>query len=284
MPQFTVRLIRAFDGPRHQRLRDIWTAIAEYIRDVAVVRWYSNTTGRRHAECFDAMWQEEQEFDNRLVLFCEEDFLPDLDVGVENWSGLTTFKREEQAAVGVMYCTRSPKSYDMFQHADTPGGWFISIDKDTFPGPAHISFEGEPDPANQLRAHLRHFGRLISLVPGDDGYPHHYGVEYPYGTHLFWSRHYHDDPNLRISGFKLGDIQRKVDWRISQWILEQPQDFQKLLVERYGSSILGSCSECIELRDGFRRSFAKYVDWAGSRSRLQSQSSLIALPLRSPRP
>jgi len=271
-----VRLIRAFDGPRHKRLRDIWTAIAEYIAPDVAVRWYANERGLRHAECFDAMWREEQEFDNCIVLFTEEDFLPDLAVGMWNWSGLSSFKQEEQAAVGVMYCTRATKSRDILQQGDNAGGWFVCIDKDKFPAPGHISFEGDPDPGNQLRQHLKHFGQTISLVPGNDGYPHHYGVEYPYGTHLFWSRHYHDDPTQRVSGFRLGDIQKKVDWRISQWIKEQPTEFQTLLEERFGSAILGSCSEYIELRDGYRSSFAKYVDWAGTKARLQSPSSPIA--------
>jgi hypothetical protein len=277
MANITIRLIRAFDGPRHQRLRRIWQAIAEYIAPEANVRWFVNERRLRHAECFDKMWHEEQEFDNRIVLFTEEDFLPDLAVGLFNWMGISTFKTDEQAAVATMYCTRCPKNRSVLQAGDKAGGWFICIDKDVFPGPAHISFEGAPDPANQLRPHLRHFGKTISLVPGSDGYPHHYGMEYPYGTHLFWSRHYHDDPNLRISGFKLGAIQAKVDWRITQWIHEQPSEFQELLVKRFGSDILGSCSEFIELRDGYRRSFAKYVDWAGTPARLQLQSSRTGL-------
>lgn len=279
MPNLTIRLIRIFDGPRHQRLRNIWTAIAEYIQDDANVRWYVNDKNLSHGQAYDAMWREEQEFDNRVVLFTEEDFLPDLAVGIENWTGITSFKREDQAAAGVMYCTRCTKSHGIFQQGDVAGGWFICIDKDLFPGPQHISFLGNPDPANQLRPHLKHFGKTIALVPGDDGHPYHYGVEYPYGTHLFWSRHYHDDPNIRVSGFRLGAIQKKVDWRISAWIAEQPADFQQLLVERFGSVILGSCSEYIELRSGFRRSFDKYVGWEGASRKSRSSSSQID-PLR----
>lgn len=274
-PAFSIRLIRAFDGPRHKRLRDIWTAIAEYIKEDAIVRWYCNDKGYSHAQCFDKMWHEEQEFDNRLVLFTEEDFLPDLEVPIEKWCGLTSFRTDEQAAVAVNYCTRNSRSLGIVHREGMAGGWFICIDKDAFPGPQHISFQGDPDPGNQLQDHLRHFGKTILLVPGKDGYPHHYGVEYPYGTHLFWSRHYHDDPTLRVSGFNLGEIQRKVDWRISAWIFEQPQAFQRLLAERFGSSILGSCSDYIDLRNGFRASFDKYVGWPETRSKLRSRSSLI---------
>jgi hypothetical protein len=258
----TIRLIRAFDGPRHQRLRDIWTAIAEYIAPHISVRWYANEKGLRHAQAFDVMWREEEEFNNQIVLFTEEDFLPDLTMGRRNWTGLSSFQDEKQAAAGVMYCTRSPKSREVLQYGDKAGGWFICIDKTKFPGPRHFSFEGTPDPANQLRPHLRDFGWTVSLLAGNDGYPHHFGMEYPYGTHLFWSRHYHDDPNIRVSGFKLGDIQWKVDWRIPQWIAEQPEEFQKLLVGRFGSGILGSCSEYIDLRHGFRESFTKFVNLA----------------------
>jgi hypothetical protein len=278
MANLTIRLIRAFDGPRHKRLRQIWQAIAEFVAPEVNVRWYHNEKGLRHAQCFDAMWREEQEFDNKTVLFTEEDFLPDLDLGFWNWSGLSTFQQDNQAAVGTMYCTRSPKSRDLFQQGERPGGWFICINKELFPGPGHISFEGDPDPGNDLRSHLKHFDRTISLVPGCDGYPHHYGVEYPYGTHLFWSRHYHDDPKTRVSGFKLGDIQRKVDWRISQWIAEQPKEFRDILVSRFGLPILGSCSEYIDLRSSYRSSFDKSVAWVATAERLQSQSSPIDLP------
>jgi hypothetical protein len=276
MPNFAIRLIRAFDGPRHRRLRDIWTAIAEYIQQDVAVRWYANTKGLRHAQCFDIMWREEQEFDNWGVLFTEEDFLPDLALDLDDWTGITSFHHTNQAAAATSYCTRSPKSRKLFQKAELAGGWFICIDKEHFPKPQEISFEGDPDPANQLRGCLEAYSKVISLVPGKDGFPHHYGVEYPYGTHLFWSRHYHDDPRTRVSGFKLGDIQTKVDWRISQWIREQPEDFQELLVARFGSDILGSCSESIELRGGFRQSFDKYVDWAAARVKSASSSSRTA--------
>jgi hypothetical protein len=255
-PNLTIRLIRAFHGPRHERLRNIWEAIAEYISPKVNVRWFANTKRLQHAECYDVMWREEQEFDNQYVLFTEEDFLPDLTAGIGNWTGLGSFKFATQAAVGIMYCTRSPKSREISQQGAVPGGWFICINKDRFPEADEITFAGNPDPCNQVRARLADFKKIISLAPGEDGYPHHYGVEYPFGTHLFWSCHYHDDPKARVSGFKLGTIQKKVDWRVSQWIHEQPEDFKDILVARFGSDILGSCSEFIDLRDGFRRSFA----------------------------
>jgi hypothetical protein len=255
-PLLTVRLIRCFEGPRHERLYKIWDAIAEYIAPEANVRWYANPdVALRHAQCFDRMWQEELEFDNRYVLFTEADFLPDLAVGLENWTGTTLLK---DAAVGTLYCTRSEKSWKAMQHRDRCGGWFLLMDKERIP--REISFEGEPDPCNQMRSYLRRYGHTIVLRNGYDPYPVHWGMEYPFGTHLFWSRHYNDNPGRRISGFPLRNILGKVDKRISQWIVEQPEDFQALLVERFGSGILGSCCEYTELRAGYRKFFNSLTD------------------------
>lgn len=255
-PDLTIRLIRAFDGPRHERVRTIWQAIAEYAAPVVNVRWFANTGGRlRHAQSYNRMWNEEVEFDNRFVLFTEEDFLPDLAMPLSIWTGLRGFVDKNQAAVACMYATRSEKNFEMLQDGNKPGAWFVCMDKREMP--RVFNFEGNPDPCNDMPGHLFPYGKTIRCHKGLDPYPLHYGLEYQMGTHLFWSRHWHDPPNMRVGAFSLRDIQSKVDIRVASWIQEQPQDFKTLLGARSELLTWASAFEPIALRGGYRKSLSK---------------------------
>jgi hypothetical protein len=78
----------------------------------------------------------------------------------------------------------------------------------------------------------------VRVREGEDGYPDHYGIDYDFGTHLFWSRHYNDDPLLVIGGFKLKEIHAGVDKFITTWIQRQPLRFREILLSRFGPKIL----------------------------------------------
>ena len=39
----TVRIIRIFEGPRHDLLRSIWECIAEYCQEKMVLKWFENS-------------------------------------------------------------------------------------------------------------------------------------------------------------------------------------------------------------------------------------------------
>ncbi len=225
----TVRLIRAFDGPRHERLYNIWEAIAEFVAPVISVRVFSNPDGRlSHAECYNRIWMEEQEFDNRHVILTEFDFLPNLhDV---DWAKLKEFSGK-YAGWGCMYATRAPASRKARNDRNRTGGWFVVLDKEMVD--YDLTFNGEPDPCNQLH----HVVRPFRQIKGSDCYPHHFGLTYEMGTHLFWSRHYNDHPSLRISGFSLREILRGVDGEIARWLKTAPPAFKEIFVRRFGSDV-----------------------------------------------
>lgn len=233
-PQVTVRLVRAFDGPRHDRLRTIWQTIAEYASPNVVVSWFANMGCRlSHADAFQAIWREEcQRDDPPFVLFTEEDFLPELTGGWEKWTGLSFLGRHDAKALFLPYHTRDAARKFLLPHAGLTAGWYALIDKRF--APKNLRFRGRPDPGNQLGAQYFAAGiRAHTLRAYDDCYPKHYGIRYPVGEHLFWSRHLHDDPSKRVSGIVLGEVQQKHDRAVNAWIARQPSDFRRLLIERF---------------------------------------------------
>jgi hypothetical protein len=257
-PEVTIRIIRCFEGPRHERLEKIWDIIAEMLPDYLNFRVFANPGARlSHGECFNRMWMEEQEFDNKFVLFTEYDFLPYLTR--ERWWGVdeegclpTPHGSLCTAMLGVTYCKRSESTRRIYNFPRMAGGWFVLLDKEQCP--QELNFLGDPDPCNQLPEQFDKCGLTCLTVPGKDCYPRHYGVQYPMGEHLFWSRHLHDDPKTRVSGFKLGDIQRKHDEAVDTWIRKRTSEsFISKLEERFGSDILGSSSESIAKKGTYKK-------------------------------
>lgn len=232
-PLVSVRLIRAFEGPRHDRLRDLWTAIAEYSAPYVRVEWFPNQGALlSHGDAFQRIWIEENSREPQYVLMTEEDFLPRLTRGYRGWTGCSYFQRRKGApAVLLPYHTRNPGTRKLILHPGLSAGWYIAIDKQT--APRRLRFPGKPDPGNQLLEQFRNCGLHPVMLAALDSYPEHYGIEYPVGWHLFWSRHLHDDPHRRVSGFLLGDVQKRHDRAVDRWIEEQPPRFREILQERF---------------------------------------------------
>jgi hypothetical protein len=231
----TVRLIRCFKGWRNERLHNIWDAIAEYTQ-VLRVRWYSNPEAKlRHGQCLNRIWQEEREFDNRYVLITEADFLPQLKKGPEYWAGPEACVDGGADALLIPYAKRKV-TRRMFEYNKLSGAWYMYFDKTKVP--ERLQFDTQPDPGCGILQQLYDAGNEITFTPGDDCYPRHYGISYPMGEHLFWTRHLHDDPAVRISGFPLGDIQLKHDEAVDKWISKSPREFRKILAHRFGKEIL----------------------------------------------
>lgn len=231
-----VRIARAFEGPRHTRLERIWDCVAEFKKATLRLKVHPNPGARKtHAQMFAEMWAAEQKEPNRWVLLTEFDFLPDL------WSEVTPtapILKHEVDAMGVYYCTRNPSSKQLvFPDNTMAGGWWLLIDKER--APKHLDFEGQVDPCTSLLYQMD-----MLLLRGQDCYPHHYGVSYPYGVHLFWSRHYHDDPNTRVAGVLLGEVQRKHDVAVTDWLHAQPKRFIRLVEKRCGKEFANALSPC----------------------------------------
>jgi hypothetical protein len=203
-----VLLIRAFEGPRHERLERIWVEVAK--RAPIRLRIFDNRSMRlRHAQCLAQMWSEEVWRTERACLFTEFDFLP----YDRFWEGASNAD-----IAATQYCTRSPSDLRLTTHPQLAGAWYIHIKKSTTVlARRHdvllgLSLETGKfrDPGNALTPD--------EFLPIDDAYPGHYGVRVRgRGEHLFWSRHYNDPSYLSVAGFSLADIHRRVDRTIDQY-------------------------------------------------------------------
>lgn len=218
-----VHIIRAFEGPRHDRLAAIWDCVAEYCKESIRLRIFANPGAKlSHAECLQAQWDAIKN-EPGVSLFTEFDFLPDLRLdGGRGWL-LGKFARTPCVAAG--YYTRNPRTMALCEHGSRAGGWYVRIERDLVQ--SELTFAGKPDPANQLPVQIP-----TLLLAGSDEFPVHYGVRYAPGTHLFWSRHLHDDPNLVVAGCKLADVQSAHDFAVDLWIRCQPKAFRELLTKR----------------------------------------------------
>jgi len=182
----TVRIIRIFEGPRHDLLRSIWNVIAEYAQDKMVLKWFPNTAGWDHTECLNRIWTEEQDDPSGRLVITEHDFLPDLNY--DDWLLQKDLEISDVALAGACYSKRAPGTRCLTNFQDVVGPWFMSFDKTKCPG--QLEFRGRLDPAGEISKQID----SCMLYPGHDPYPLHVGVEYVFGTHLFWSRHYNDPP------------------------------------------------------------------------------------------
>lgn len=240
----TVRLIHIFEGPRHERLRTLWEIIAEYAKDKIRLKWFRNPNEWDHSESLNRIWLEEQtESDDRLII-TEHDFLPDLNY--DDWLLQADFADPEIAVAAACYSKRRPGTRQLHNYTETVGPWFMSFDKTRCPG--RLEFRGRIDPAGELAHQIHDHEHSVMLYPGADPYPIHVGVEYIFGTHLFWSRHYNDSLAARVSGYSVREIVTKHDRYVASWIKHQPPDFQKLVAKRFGSDISASSSEYTDAR------------------------------------
>jgi hypothetical protein len=235
-PNVVIRYTRAFEGPIHERLYACWDAAAEFLAPWVGVRVFHNAGARlSHAQSFQAMWQEEAEFDNAIVVFTEADFLPNLED--EDWYRASMAKKA--TAWGVQYASRGVIG-QLFRYPNLAGGWFVGINKEK--APKRLSFAGDPDPCCQLPLQIRHHGGRFFYFAGSE---RAIFLDYAYGTHLFWSRHYNDPPQTPLNCGKLtaGDVQNMVNKEISRWIATQPRAYKTIFAERFGRDELSYCED-----------------------------------------
>jgi hypothetical protein len=140
-----------------------------------------------------------------------------------------------EAGLLVFYCKRLV-TRRLVEYTDMSGAWFMFFDKEKVP--EQLQFDTQPDPGCLIANQLLDRGILATLMHGDDCMPRHFGIDYPMGVHLFWTRHLHDDPKIRISGFPLGDIQKKHDKAVDTWVRKMPKEYKAILVKRFGKEIL----------------------------------------------
>lgn len=233
-PQVNVNLIRAFDGPRHANLEFLWDLVAEHCQKDIRLHVLANPSARlRHSQCLNEIWNTERNRPERYALLTEFDFLP-------YFGGFLPLDRLTPKApiLACNYATRDPQTLKLAEH-DCAGAWYVLIDKENAPKDLDFT-DGGPgnDPAGNLIKRLRiDHEKTGTLVAGRDCLPLHYGLSYPMGVHLFWSRHLHDNPNTVVAGCKLGDIQIGHDLAVRNWVRGSPAAFQRLMTKRLACTL-----------------------------------------------
>ena len=229
-PEVDIVITKCFEGPRHTRLYNIWEAVAEFCSPHVRFRWFKHNGHLSHAQSFAHTYDTERLVEDcDYLLLTEADFLPNLNLNTLDWTNRSHIG--DHQAVATFYATRDPVTRRGKFHRDKIGGWFVLLHKPTCP--PRVNFQGYPDACNQLNKELK-----VRVREGSDGFPAHYGLNYDFGTHLFWSRHYNDNPLISLGGFKLHDILDRHDLYVTAWIHKQPQRFREILLNRFGPQVL----------------------------------------------
>lgn len=249
--KINVNIIRAFEGPLHSRLEKIWGRIAAKYKDVMNLYVFDNIGAkRRHAQCLAKMVEEEFKRPELVTIFTEFDFLPedgffdtsDADVAaVEYGTRNPPGGQNNPLAPGPQADGSSGQftTIPVFTGHGIPGAWFVRIWKPCiFRGlngfraipesrdrlnMLRDGLAGERgkfrDPANELFESLQRAPAIQRrLLESEDCYPDTYGVRTPErGVHLFWSRHYNDQPTSTVAGFGLAPILRGVKRYIARY-------------------------------------------------------------------
>jgi len=198
----TINFTRIFEGPLHDRCYAIWEDFSEHT-GLEVIQ-HDNYDGLEHWEMLALMWERmraRQDVDR--VIITEHDFLPTPDLAERAQEA-----RGGAAALGVEYAPQQWKTLGR-RWQGIPGGWFLEIDRTRFSGP--LDFRGEGlwnDPGNKLHHQLN-----LMLAPGQID---EYGLKYPWGTHLFWSRHI-EEKGRNVQGFEINKIREYWEKRLTEW-------------------------------------------------------------------
>lgn len=223
-----VNLVRWLEGPRHARLHLLHEVVAEALPDAMRLCWFRHTGGIGHARALQLMWEAELQRPERYAVFTEHDFLPNLGRWLD-----TRMLDDEHPVVSCRYVTRNPvtRKLDRF---DTIGPWYTLVDKAAVQRLHWEEWGQHNDPANGMKHFLEqeYPGRSVRILEPVDDMPASYGVQYPTGTHLFWSRHYHDPPHIRVAGVCLGDMQAKVDQAVTHWLDRAHAAVQRVAAKR----------------------------------------------------
>lgn len=217
-PSFAVGLIDVFTGSRHDRLREIWRGYARWKK--FPLRLVPNPTCVRHDVFLGEVWRRLRACTERFLIVTEADFLPSY-TGFPNVlpGGAMLVEHAQRNELGIL------------THTGMPGAWYMAFDRGAIPCGVNPLFRAPVstyhDPGNDLGLWCQAKGVPFRYMPGKDCWPAHWGIQYDAGTHLFWSRHLHDDPNEVVCGFKLGTIQEAHDRAVTDWLVNAPADLRK---------------------------------------------------------
>lgn len=228
MPQINVNICRIWEGPRNERLHLLHEVLAEVQKDKYRLCWWRNPGRVSHAKSLEVMWQQELARPERYAVFTEHDFLP----APSRWLDLRLLD-EEHPVVSCRYVTRDPVTKKLLRH-EAVGPWYTMIDKSIVQSIHWEEWGQTNDPGNGMKHFVEkeYPGRSVRILEPTDGLPVSYGVHYPTGEHLFWSRHLHDPPHIRVAGVCLGDIQTKHDQAVTKWLQQAEKEIQEVAARR----------------------------------------------------
>lgn len=205
MRTMDIYFTRAFEGMRHERCYRIWKMFAAAAGLGVRVVEVPPQPGLRHAEIFTKIWHFARYQPAEVVVLTEADFLPTPDFAKRVDEDL---KKE---ALGVEYITRDPQTLDAIRHT-MPGGWLVALDNAACAEKA-IDFDGGGskfnDPGNDLHNQLD-----MDIWRGRN---HEFGLMYPAGEHMFWSRHYNEPAGTIINGFSMDAVKQYVDETLDEY-------------------------------------------------------------------
>jgi len=222
-PKFDVAMLRAFDGPIHDLLGNIWDAAAEAYPQVFRLRVFPDQGS--HQDGLELIWSHYYGHDRKLLI-TEQDVLPNLRTAF--WSRGETWVAP---AILVESYTRNPNNLKLIAHRGESAPWFVALDCSVY-GQREFDWGGSRDPGTLLFPQI---GESVIALTVDDGFPIHYGLETRLATHLFWSRHYNDEGLIStVAGFSLDAIMAGVRRRLISWYNRQPKKFRSVYEKRFG--------------------------------------------------
>jgi hypothetical protein len=221
MTPIDIHIIRTYVGPRNMRQERIWDQLVASHPQIRRLVVHDNLATefpakRKHAEMLtERVWPAIAAGDAEVALITEFDFLPE-----KGWLDVADINAKRPVIL-TEYCTRNSYTRKLIPYG-CAGPWFMLFHVGHLKAAGIVPNLGDggtcKDPAGDLLSQLRGAGLDPVFLPPIDCLPAHYGIRYEgRGTHLFWSRHYHDDPGACVAGFMLGDIQQRVDRAMDEY-------------------------------------------------------------------
>lgn len=153
-----------------------------------------------HGELLTRLWNDIRVDLDSLCLISESDFYPDPDaINIL----VSRAVLDGTALTGCFSAHRDSPAHEWVSLAPLLAPWFLFFNRAAFaPGQPDLHWLGAAGPRNDAAnlAYLRGVeagiftARNVNFFPGREPKPFLFGRTYPFGTHLMWRRHWHDDP------------------------------------------------------------------------------------------
>jgi len=231
-----VNIIRAFEGPRHDIAEAIWHGLAACTNKWRLIVHDNLGAPRLPEQMLEHMWEDEQTRPERFAVFSEFDFLP----GPEFPGTHLIDKPNGPVFAAAEFVYRLQESKQL-ENRGCSAMWWWAADKFQLRGIPFSKWgerDNEPswgDPLNVAFRDIERAGLPVCLIRHRDHYPKHYGASIgDIGTHMFWSRHWNQDPRTPLTFDKivLGDVLDKLDGELERYILALPEREKQEVLKR----------------------------------------------------